>query len=251
MVALAVALTAGGSVLAIRQTRSLSARLMAETRRRAEHIAVLATVAASINDARLASESVGAVLGGDPALVVVPAGATDAPWSQPLQGAMSRYAIEPSVAFVREQRATVMTQTVIYLGLTALALASVLSAMWLLTKAVRREMALAELKANFVADVSHELKTPLALIRLFAETLQSGRVADDEKRQEYYAIITRETLRLTNLINNILDFSRIDAGRREFTLQPTTTASGIISRWRGRCRPSMPTATPLHRSSST
>ncbi|MDQ3710844.1 MAG: HAMP domain-containing histidine kinase [Acidobacteriota bacterium] len=83
-----------------------------------------------------------------------------------------------------------------------------------------REVGLAEAKSAFVSNVSHELKTPLALIRLFAETLQSGRVKQPEKIQEYYRIITTETVRLTHLINNILDFSAIEAGRKEYNFAP-------------------------------
>ncbi|MEK7732341.1 MAG: histidine kinase dimerization/phospho-acceptor domain-containing protein, partial [Planctomycetota bacterium] len=128
----------------------------------------------------------------------------------------NKTALQPDKAFVEEQRRTVVVLMLVYGGLTAAALATLLIAMWLLLRLVRREMALSELKANFVADVSHELKTPLALIRLFAETLQAGRVPSDEKRNEYYSVILRESNRLTNLINNILDFSRIDAGRKEY-----------------------------------
>ncbi|MDO8632601.1 MAG: HAMP domain-containing sensor histidine kinase [Phycisphaerales bacterium] len=114
-----------------------------------------------------------------------------------------------------------MTQTAVYLGLTVLALAALIFAIWFVMRLARREIALAELKSNFVADVSHELKTPLALIRLYAETLQSGRVPTEEKRQEYYAVIARESTRLTNLINDILDFAKIEAGRKTYELQPT------------------------------
>lgn len=81
---------------------------------------------------------------------------------------------------------------------------------------VRREMQVSKLKSDFVANVSHELKTPLALIRLFSETLELGRVHTEEKAQEYYRVINKESQRLTQLINNILDFSRIEAGRREY-----------------------------------
>lgn len=81
---------------------------------------------------------------------------------------------------------------------------------------VRREMHLSRLKSDFVANVSHELKTPLALIRLFAETLELGRVPSDEKARQYYRVINKESQRLTQLINNILDFSRIEAGRKEY-----------------------------------
>jgi len=115
---------------------------------------------------------------------------------------------------------SVSTQTAVFLGL-GLTLAALIFAIWFLMRVIKRETALARLKSNFVADVSHELKTPLALIRLYAETLQSGRVPNEEKRQEYYAVIARESTRLTNLINDILDFSRIEAGRKEYRLQPT------------------------------
>jgi signal transduction histidine kinase len=81
---------------------------------------------------------------------------------------------------------------------------------------VRRELHLSRLKSDFVANVSHELKTPLALIRLFAETLELGRVPGEEKARQYYRVINKESQRLTQLNNNILDFSRIEAGRKEY-----------------------------------
>ena len=86
---------------------------------------------------------------------------------------------------------------------------------------VAREMALARLKSDFVSNVSHELRTPLSLIRLYAETLELGRISDPEKTQEYYGIIRKESERLTALINNILDFSRIEAGRKEYDFRET------------------------------
>ncbi|MEM1094910.1 MAG: ATP-binding protein [Bacteroidota bacterium] len=85
---------------------------------------------------------------------------------------------------------------------------------------VRREMRLAQMKSDFVSNVSHELRTPLSLIRMFAETLEMGRVRDDAKRQEYYRIIGMETERLTHLINNILDFSRMEAGQKTYRFAP-------------------------------
>jgi len=86
---------------------------------------------------------------------------------------------------------------------------------------VRRELRLSRLKSDFVANVSHELKTPLALIRLYAETLELGRVPNQERKGEYYRVINKESRRLTQLINNILDFSRIEAGRKEYRLVPS------------------------------
>ena len=83
-----------------------------------------------------------------------------------------------------------------------------------------REVRLAELKSNFVASVSHDLKTPLALIQLFAETLELGRLKSNERAQEYYRIINSEARKLTRLINNLLDFSRIEAGLRRYKMEP-------------------------------
>jgi signal transduction histidine kinase len=100
---------------------------------------------------------------------------------------------------------------------------------WLTYRNVSREMNLARLKSDFVANVSHELRTPLALIRLYAETLELGRLNAKEKYQEYFRIIREESERLTALINNILDFSRIDAGKKEYEFQETNLAELVHS----------------------
>jgi signal transduction histidine kinase len=76
----------------------------------------------------------------------------------------------------------------------------------------------AERRNNFVAAVSHELKTPLTAIRMYGEMLRDGMVEDDRKRQEYYGTITAESERLTRLINNVLEFSRLEQGTREMSL---------------------------------
>jgi signal transduction histidine kinase len=94
-------------------------------------------------------------------------------------------------------------------------------------RATTREMRLVEAKTAFVSNVSHELKTPLSLIRLFAETLELGRVRNSEEAHEYYRIINRESRRLTRLINNILDFSRIEAGRRQYQFAETDVAEVV------------------------
>jgi signal transduction histidine kinase len=93
--------------------------------------------------------------------------------------------------------------------------------LFLIYSNVQREIHLSRLKSDFVANVSHELKTPLALIRLFAETLELGRVQSEDKARQYYRLINKESQRLTQLINNILDFSRIEAGRKEYRFAPT------------------------------
>ena len=81
---------------------------------------------------------------------------------------------------------------------------------------ISREMALAQMKTDFVANVSHELRTPLSLIHMYAETLEMGRVRTEERRKQYYQTIVNETTRLSRLINNILDFSKIEMRKKEF-----------------------------------
>lgn len=104
---------------------------------------------------------------------------------------------------------------------------------FLVAGAAAREVRVAELKSNFVASVSHDLKTPLALIQLFAETLELGRVRTPERAQEYYGIINGEAKKLTRLIENILDFSRMEAGLRPYRMEPADlqeSVSKVLSR---------------------
>jgi signal transduction histidine kinase len=92
-------------------------------------------------------------------------------------------------------------------------------------RASAREAELARLRTDFVASVSHELKTPLALIRMFGETLDSGLVVDEPQRREFYGVIRRESERLTHLIDNVLDIARIDAGTKQYSLQSADLAA--------------------------
>src|SRR5215471_14196918 len=91
-------------------------------------------------------------------------------------------------------------------------------------RAVSKEMSLARMKSDFVSNVSHELRTPLSLIQLYAETLELGRISTQERKEEYYRTIRKESERLGKLISNILDFSRIEAGRKEYDLRETDIA---------------------------
>ncbi|MCZ6507687.1 MAG: hypothetical protein O7A04_06530 [Acidobacteria bacterium] len=104
-----------------------------------------------------------------------------------------------------------------YAVLMILVVGTVVVGLTLAARSVSHEVALARLRAEFVSSVSHELKTPLALIRVFAENLSSQWVAED-KKAGYYEVIRRESERLTALINNVLDFSRIEAGTQSYEL---------------------------------
>jgi signal transduction histidine kinase len=75
-------------------------------------------------------------------------------------------------------------------------------------------------KTSFVSNVSHELKTPLTTIRMYAELLGEGKITEPIKRQRYLQTIIRESQRLTRLVNNVLDFSRLEQGHKEYALVP-------------------------------
>jgi Signal transduction histidine kinase len=100
--------------------------------------------------------------------------------------------------------------------LTGLLVLAILAAGGLLVRQARLSELEAERKTSFVANVSHELKTPLTTIRLYAELLAEGRVRDDARRVDYLATIGRETQRLGRLVSNVLDFSRLEQGKKTF-----------------------------------
>lgn len=85
---------------------------------------------------------------------------------------------------------------------------------------IRREIYLSQAKSEFVSNVSHEIRTPLSLIGMFAETLETGRVTTEEKKREYYSIISKETSRLSRIVNRILNFSQLEANKKAFNFQP-------------------------------
>lgn len=83
---------------------------------------------------------------------------------------------------------------------------------------IKKQLQLAKIKSDFVSNVSHEIRTPLALISMYAESLQLNRVKGEEKLQRSYGIIFREANRLTGIVNNILNFSKMESGRRKYVL---------------------------------
>jgi len=89
----------------------------------------------------------------------------------------------------------------------------------LVVRSLNAELKLARQKTDFVSNVSHELKTPLTSIRMFSELLAEDRVTDPDRRRSYLQIITAEAARLTRLINNVLDFSRMERGEKKYNFQ--------------------------------
>jgi signal transduction histidine kinase len=116
---------------------------------------------------------------------------------------------------------TVRRQVMIVMATLGVLLVVIVAGLVATWRLVRRETEMARLKADFVANVSHDLKTPLSVIRMFGETLEMGRLPDEAARREYYRVIARESERLSRLIDNVLDFSRIEGGRRTYQRRPT------------------------------
>jgi signal transduction histidine kinase len=88
-------------------------------------------------------------------------------------------------------------------------------------RAFLRQRQLNEMKSNFVSSVSHELRAPIASMRLMAENLERGKVQEPPRQKEYFSFIVQECRRLSSLIENILDFSRIEQGRKQYEFEPT------------------------------
>jgi len=103
--------------------------------------------------------------------------------------------------------------------LVALLVCAIAVGSWLIVSDLTRQLTLARQKTDFVSNVSHELKTPLTSIRMFAELLADGRIPDPGKQRSYLQIITAESARLTRLINNVLDFARMERGEKKYNFQ--------------------------------
>jgi two-component system, OmpR family, phosphate regulon sensor histidine kinase PhoR len=92
---------------------------------------------------------------------------------------------------------------------------------------MQKERDLAKLRAQFVTDVSHELRTPLTSIRMFAETLAMGRVPDPASQQKYLETIARESRRLARLVDDVLAFSKLEAGAARYSMERIALAPTI------------------------
>jgi signal transduction histidine kinase len=106
-----------------------------------------------------------------------------------------------------------------YLGIGLLAVAAVATITALMAGVLLRQIRLTQLKNDFVATVSHELKTPLSSMRVLADTLLEGRVRDRQQERKYLHLIVRENERLTRLIDNFLSFSRMERNKRTFQFE--------------------------------
>ena len=99
----------------------------------------------------------------------------------------------------------------------------------LILRDIAREKHMARLRSDFISNVTHELKTPLTSIRMYAESLMMGRVKSDSVQKEYLSIVVTETDRLKRIINNILEFSKMEKGKPEYHFVNSNIASILKS----------------------
>ncbi|HEY6867464.1 MAG TPA: HAMP domain-containing sensor histidine kinase, partial [Candidatus Eisenbacteria bacterium] len=137
---------------------------------------------------------------------------------EPLSGPFERYSVRVAPTSIAPVvwATNFVALEITFIGLMGLAI--VVAAAFGLRYTVR-QLQLAQLKSGFVSNVTHELKTPIALIRLAVETLEMRRVNTPEEYQMFLGTIGRETMRLSQLVDNILDFARLEAGRRTFRFE--------------------------------
>jgi len=109
---------------------------------------------------------------------------------------------------------------ILYLAMLSLVVALLSFGSYLTVRTVRRELEVARLKSEFVSAVSHEFRSPLTGIQQLGEMLLRGRVKDEARKRAYYRMIVRESSRLSRLVENVLDFSRIEEAREEYEFKP-------------------------------
>jgi signal transduction histidine kinase len=138
--------------------------------------------------------------------------------SVPLSGLLPHYRI---AFYLSESGLTGGRGLILVAGMfLVLATAALFTGGALLIRDSRRSMKDAMEKTSFVSNVSHELKTPLTTIRMYAELLREGRVSSPEKTGHYLSVIVSESRRLTRLVNNVLDFGKLEQGRKHYARAP-------------------------------
>jgi two-component system phosphate regulon sensor histidine kinase PhoR len=136
--------------------------------------------------------------------------------SRPFPTTLYRWQLSVAARDAPELQEAERRRRVLESALVLLSLAILVAGVAFLAYAARSEQKLSHLKSDFISTVSHELKTPLSLIRMFGEMLATERVATESKRRQYLDIIVRESERLTALIENVLDFAKLERGKAAY-----------------------------------
>ena len=154
----------------------------------------------------------GAAPAGDYRPAVRLASATQLPWT------VQVFNSADSAAELRSHRDLVLAALSVLLAL-------LLAGTWLIGHAVARELAVARLQSDFVSAVSHEFRTPLTTLCQLSELLVRGRVSGEEDRQQYYQLLQNESNRLRRLVETLLNFGRLEAGKMQLRFEPLDAAA--------------------------
>jgi two-component system phosphate regulon sensor histidine kinase PhoR len=139
---------------------------------------------------------------------------------RPFPTTLYNWRLQAALASAEQLGPNVERQRVMEIGIVGLSALVAITGIVIVVMASVKERRLAALKSDFVANVSHELKTPLSLVRMFGEMLLSDRVVSDDKRRQYLGIIVAESERLTALIENVLDFAKVERGKAAYEFAP-------------------------------
>lgn len=146
---------------------------------------------------------------------------------RPFQTTLYAWQLQVALTAAEELGASVERRRVLEMIMVAVSFLVVVFGVVIVVAAAERERRLAALKSEFVANVSHELKTPLSLVRMFSELLASDRVRDEDKRKRYLSIIMAESDRLSALIENVLDFARVERGKAAYNFAEADVAEVV------------------------
>jgi two-component system phosphate regulon sensor histidine kinase PhoR len=139
---------------------------------------------------------------------------------RPFPTTLYNWRLQVGLTSAEELGQKVERQRLLEITLVAFAAIVAIAGVAIVVIAAVKERRLAALKSDFVANVSHELKTPLALVRMFGEMLLTGRVPSEDKKKQYLQIIVSESERLTALIENVLDFAKVERGKAAYDFAP-------------------------------
>ncbi len=123
---------------------------------------------------------------------------------------------DPNLLYAKQRQRLLLFSALIVMATVIAAMAA-----WQMQWNLKAQLLLNEQKSNFVSSVSHELRAPIASVRLLAESLERGKISEPAKQNEYFRFIGQECRRLSALIENVLDFSRIEQGRKQYEFEPT------------------------------
>jgi len=147
----------------------------------------------------------------------------------PFPTTLYNWRLQIALSSADELAQKVQRRQLIELSMISVAALVAVAGLIIVLVASAKERRVSTLKSDFVANVSHELKTPLALVRMFGELLLLDRVKSDDKRKQYLQIIVGESERLSGLIDNVLDFAKVERGKAAYEFVPGDLGS-IVAR---------------------